>query len=87
MICNDKITKKYDLVAAFFCGLGTLIGYYLFFSYDQILLNVLSQKRISSAIFSMLIILLIAGLYGNTVSIIVKNSLQKALKYKNAGEE
>lgn len=82
MISSNKFEKKNEFIAGLFCGLGTLIGYYLFFLYDQTLLNILSQKRISSAIFSMLIILLLAGLYGNTVSIIIKNSLEKTLKYK-----
>lgn len=76
---SDKCGKD-RLILLILYGFGAVAMYCLFFFNDQILSGFFGQNRISGAIFSLIIIILAAGFYGNTVAIIIRCTLERSLE-------
>lgn len=84
MRCKNKLQKLNCSLNTLLWGLGTLMVYYILFSNQHLLM--VTQKSYLSAIYSMCIIFVAALFYGNAVSIIIKNTVERAITYQQAEE-
>lgn len=80
MAKSDKCWKDYFKQLVLY-GLGSIALYCAFFLNNQLLIDLFCKSRIGSAIFSLFLIILAAGLYGNTVLIIIRLTLERTLEY------
>ncbi|MFZ5634946.1 MAG: hypothetical protein ACOY40_19125 [Bacillota bacterium] len=78
-----KLLKIDSFPALILWGLGTIAGYFFLFSNNEVFLVIMSGKSYISAMYSMIITLAAAILYGNTILIISRKTVEKALKLKD----
>ncbi|AGL03468.1 hypothetical protein [Desulfoscipio gibsoniae] len=70
--------NKYVFWLLFYLLASTVL-YYLVFSYNENILPIIQSKKIIAPLLAMFIVLAASELYGNVVSIIFKNTLEKKL--------
>ncbi len=81
---KNKLHKLNSSLNILLWGLGTLLVYYVLFSNQHLLM--VTQKNDISAKYSMVITLVAALFYGNAVSFIVKNTVERAITYQRTEE-
>lgn len=84
MKCKNSLNKLNNPFNILLWGIGTLVVYYTLFSNQHLLM--VEQKSYLGAIYSMAIIFVAALFYGNVVSIIIKNTVERAIAHRQAEE-
>lgn len=79
MKCNDKSWGVDQLLALLIYISGTALVYYAIFSNQLLLTGILNGKGYVGALYTLIVIVLAATLYGNAVSIFMRYTLEKAL--------
>jgi len=80
MIPTREKLGKFPLTALILYGLGAIAVYFIFFFYNKILSDLFCESRVGSAIFSLAIIIMAAGFYGSTVSIIIRCTVERSIE-------
>lgn len=71
--------SKAGLMKAYMYFVPTVLVYFLFFSNEQGVLNLIPREDYISLIFTMGLTVLVAALYGTAVSKLLKHTSEKAL--------